>query len=330
MTATATAVGQHPADDGAEHRAERRADRRARKRRALLEGWGFAAPAILLLSVFLVAPFVLAVYASFTDQRLVPNPNLPTQWVGFRNYSRMFADESFRAGLIFNAIFVIVVVPLQTAFALGLAILVNQKIRFRNGFRTIYFAPVAVTMVVVAVMWSFFFNPGSGLVNAVLDAVSFGYLTPERFGFLNWVLDRNGARAAIIIMSIWQGVGFQMVIYLAGLQAIPDSLYEAAEIDGATNTQKFRYVTIPQLRNTTIFVVLSTTILAFALFDQVEIMTQGGPQDATQTMILRLISFGFRQGQVGLGSALGVFYFLLVVVIAFAQRRLLREERAVA
>ncbi len=304
--------------------------RRARQRRELLAGLGFAGPAVLLLSVFLLAPFLLAIYSSFTDQRLVPNPNLPTQWVGLRNYTRMFEDESFRAGLLFNGIFVFVVVPLQTAFALGLAVLVNQKLRFRNAFRTIYFAPVAVTMVVVAVMWTFFFNANSGLINAVLDAVSFGFLTPERFGFLNWVLDRNGARAAIIILSIWQGVGFQMVIYLAGLQAIPNNLYEAAQIDGATAWQQFRNVTLPQLRNTTIFVVLSTTILAFGLFDQVEIMTQGGPQDATQTMIVRLISYGFRQGQVGLGSALGVFYFVLVVTIAFLQRRFIREERTVA
>ena len=304
--------------------------RKRRKRRELLAGLGFAAPAVLLLTVFLITPFVLAIYSSFTDQRLVPNPNLPTQWVGFRNYTRMFEDEAFRAGLIFNAIFVFVVVPLQTAFALGLAVLVNQKLKFRNAFRTIYFAPVAVTMVVVAVMWTFFFNPNNGLINGFLDAVSFGYLTPERFGFLNWILDGAGARAAIIILSIWQGVGFQMVIYLAGLQAIPDSLYEAAELDGANAWQKFRFVTVPQLRNTTIFVVLSTTILAFSLFDQVEIMTQGGPQDATQTMILRLISYGFRQGQVGLGSALGVFYFVLVVAVAALQRRYIKEERTVA
>ncbi len=304
--------------------------RKQRLRRESLSGWGFAAPAIVLLTVFLIVPFVLAFYSSFTDQRLVPNPNLPTQWVGWRNYTRIFEDDAFRSALVFNSIFVLIVVPLQTAFALGLALLVNQKLKFRNFFRTVYFAPVAVTMVVVTVMWSFFFNPTSGLINTLLETMSFGYLTPERFEFLNWVLDRNGARAAIIIMSIWQGVGFQMVIYLAGLQVIPESLYEAADIDGANKWQQFRYVTIPQLKNTTIFVVLSTTILAFALFDQVEVLTEGGPQDATQTMILRLISLGFRQGQVGIGSALGVFYFVLVMGIAFVQRQLLREERAVS
>ena len=119
------------------------------------------------------------------------------------------------------------------------------------------------------------------------------------------------------------------LIGLAGLQAIPNNLYEAARIDGATVWQQFRHVTIPQLRNTTIFVILSTTILAFALFDQVRVLTSGGPEDATQTMMLQLISNGFERGQVGLGSALGVFYFVLVLAVAFLQRRLLREERAV-
>ena len=308
---------------------EQTATARSRRRAELLQGLGFAAPAAILLSIFLIAPFLLAIYSSFTDQRLVPNPNLPTAWVGLRNYTRMFEDESFRSALIFNGIFVLVVVPLQTAFALGLAVLVNQNVRFRNAFRTIYFAPVAVVTVVVAAMRENFFNPTAGLINGVLESVSFGYLTPERFGLLNWLIDRNGARLAIIIMSIWQGVGFQMVIYLAGLQAIPNNLYEAARIDGATVWQQFRHVTIPQLRNTTIFVVLSTTILAFALFDQVRVLTQGGPEDATQTMMLRLISFGFERGQVGLGSALGVFYFVLVLAIAFLQRKLIREERAV-
>jgi len=302
---------------------------RRRRRRDFLKGLGFATPAILLLSLFLIAPFVLAIYYSFTDQRLVPNPNLPTEWVGFRNYRRMLEDESFRAALIFNGIFVLVVVPVQTAFALGLAVLVNQKVKFRNGFRTVYFAPVAVVMVVVAVMWGFFFNPNAGLINGLLETISFGFLTPERFSILNWLVDRNGARLAIIIMSIWQGVGFQMVIYLAGLQAIPNTLYEAARIDGANGWEQFRYVTLPQLRNTTIFVLLSTTILAFALFDQVRVLTDGGPQDATQTMMLRLISFGFERGQVGLGSALGVFYFVLVLLVAFLQRRLIKEQRAV-
>ena len=317
MTATDRASGRDP---GTKRRA---------KRSELAGGLGFTAPALVLLTVFLIVPFLLAVYMSFTDQRLVPNPNLPTQWVGMRNYNRMFEDESFRSALIFNAIFVFVVVPVQTAFALGLAVLVNRAIPFRNVFRTVYFAPVAVTMVVVGVMWAFFFNPSAGLINTVLETLSFGYFTPERFEFLNWLLDRGGARVAILIVSIWQGVGFQMVIFLAGLQAIPASLYEAAEVDGASPRQQFWNVTLPQLRNTTVFVVLSTTILAFALFDQVEIMTQGGPQDATQTMIMRLISYGFRQGQVGLGAAVGVFYFLIVVAFAFVQRVVLREEREV-
>lgn len=303
---------------------------KARRRRELVRGWAFASPALIMLAVFLIAPFVLAVALSFTDQRLVPNPNLPTQWVGLRNYDRLFQDASFSAALTFNAIFVLVVVPAQTAFALALALLVNQKVRFRNLFRTVYFAPVAVTMVVATVMWAFFFNPNAGLINEVLETVSFGYLTPERFGILNWVLDRNGARTAVIVVSMWQGVGLQMIIFLAGLQSIPQNLYAAARIDGASPWQQFCYVTFPQLRNTTAFVLLATTILAFSLFDQVAILTNGGPLDATQTVVLRLFSAGFRRGQTGLGSAYGVFFFFLVVAAVVGLRRVLREERDVA
>jgi multiple sugar transport system permease protein len=272
----------------------------------------------------------MAIYFSFTDQRLVPNPNLPTQYIGWRNYVRLYGDRVMHSALLFNFIFVIFVVPLQTTFALILATLINQNLPYRNTFRTIYFAPVAVIMVVVSVIWTFLYNPNFGLINQVLAGISGGWLTPENFAFLKWLDDVNGARAAIIILSVWQGVGFQMVIYLAGLQEIPGELYEAASIDGAGNLQQFFHITVPQLRNTTVFVVIATTIMAFKLFDQVQMMTQGGPRDATQTMIQYALTLGFRQGKVGVASALAVFFFVLVLTIALLQRGLIREERAVS
>ena len=291
--------------------------------------WVFAAPALIFLALFLIVPFLMAIYLAFIDQRLVPNPNLPTQFIGWRNFIRLAQDEVMRSAILFNFIFVIIVVPLQTAFALLLAVLINQKLPFRNVFRIVYFAPVAVIMVVVAVVWTFLYNPSAGLINQILASIFFGWLTPENFSWLEWLDDNNGARAAIIILSIWQGVGFQMVIYLAGLQEIPGSLYEAADIDGANKVQQFFYVTVPQLRNTTIFVLVSTTILAFKLFAQVQVMTQGGPLDATQTMVLHTVNLGFRQGKVGLASALAVFFFVLVLVLSLLQRRFITEERAV-
>lgn len=294
-----------------------------------LTAWLFASPALLLLGVFLILPFVMAIGFSFTDQRLVPNPNLTTQFVNIQNYTRLFQDQIFHQALLFTFLFVIIVVPLQTGLALLLAVFVNQKLRHINLFRAIYFVPVTLMMVVVTIIWAYLLNPTQGLINEILANISGGLLTPDRFPFLNWTQNSNGARAAIIILSMWQGVGFQMVIYLAGLQEIPRSTYEAADLDGASMVQQFMYITIPMLRNTTIFVVIATTILAFGLFDQVQVMTQGGPRDATQTMILYLYTLGFTRGRVGLASALGTFYFVLVLAIALIQRRIISEERQV-
>ncbi len=286
--------------------------------------WLFSAPALLLLGCFLVVPFVMAIGLSFTDQRLVPNLNLPTRFIGLRNYVRLVSDEAFLRGLLNNFYFVLVVVPLQTSLALFLAILVNQKLKGSNLFRTIYFSPVVTTMVVVAIIWTFLYNPGAGLINAFIQAISWGHLGPY-----NWLQNTKLVFPAIMLLSIWQGAGFQMVIYLAGLQGIPSELYEAAEVDGASKIQQFRYITLPQLRNTTIFVVLSTTILAFKLFTQVEVMTKGGPQNASMTTIVYLVHQGWGNLKVGYASAISIIFFVLVLGVSLLQRVFLQEEREV-
>ncbi len=286
--------------------------------------WLFSAPAIILLIVFLVVPFIMAIVLGFTNQRLVPNLNLPTQIIGFRNFTRLISDEAFLRGLLNNFYFVIVVVPIQTSLALLLAILVNQKLRGMNFFRTIYFGPVVTSMVVVAIVWTFLYNPDAGMINAFLKTVSFGAI-----GNINWLKDTRLVFPAIMVLSIWQGVGFQMVIYLAGLQEIPSDLYEAGEVDGANKFQQFFYITLPQLRNTTIFVVISTTILAFKLFDQVKVMTDGGPQNASMTTMLYVINQGWGQLKVGYAAAISVVFFLIVLMVSLIQRRFLREERQV-
>lgn len=295
-----------------------------RRRNETTMAWVFSSPAIILLVVFLIVPFLMAVGLSFTDQRLIPNLNLPTQFVGLRNFVRMLKDEAFLHGLLNNFYFVIVVVPLQTALALLLATLVNQKLKAMNLFRTIYFSPVVTTMVVVSVIWTFLYNPGEGLINKFIQTISFGLLGPQK-----WLQDTRLVFPAIMLLSIWQGVGFQMVIYLAGLQDIPISLYEAAEVDGANKLQQFLYVTLPQLRNTTIFVVLATTILAFKLFTQVEVMTKGGPENASMTTIVHVVHQGWGQLKVGYASAISIAFFLIVLGVSMIQRYFLREERAV-
>jgi len=296
----------------------------SRRRKEAMMAWVFSAPALLLLIVFLIIPFLMAFGLAFSDQRLLPNPNLPTQIVGLRNFERMIDDEAFIRALMNNFYFVIVIVPLQTALALFLAILVNQKLKGMTFFRAIYFSPVVTTMVVVSTIWFFLYNPGEGLINAFIDTISFGQLGPY-----SWLKDTKLVFPAIMLLSLWQGVGFQMVIYLAGLQEIPDSLYEAAQVDGANKLQQFINVTLPQLRNTTIFVVLATTILAFKLFDQVWIMTDGGPQNASMTTMVYAVKQGWSRGKIGYASAVTVVFFLIVLIVSILQRVFLREERAV-
>lgn len=296
----------------------------AQRSREVRTAWLMSAPAIVLLLVFLVIPFALAIGFSFTDQRLIPNVNIGTSFVGLRNFIRLLTDETFHRAILNNFYFAAIVVPVQTALALGLAMLVNMRLKLTNVFRTIYFSPVVITMVVVSIVWFLLYNPDEGFINRALNTITFGAWPQVR-----WLQSTAWAMPAIMILSVWQGVGFQMIIFLAGLQDIPDQLYEVSDMDGATSWEKFRHVTLPMLRNTTLFVVISTTILAFKLFKQVWVMTQGGPQEATMTAIVMMYRQGFRRGSVGYASAIAVLFFVIVLIVSMIQRSVLKEERAV-
>ncbi len=280
----------------------------SRHRKEHYTAWAFAAPALILLLIFLITPFFIAIYLSFTNERLVSGP-LPTNFVGLRNYIQMLRDDSLHRALLNNSLFAMIMVPVQTGLSLFLAILINQKMRGVTVFRTIYFSPVVTPLVVVAVIWSFLYNPGQGLINEFIKTISFGYLGPY-----NWLNDTRLALPAIMLLSIWQGVGFQMVVYLVGLQGIPESLYEAARVDGARRWQQFWYITLPQLRNTTIFVLIATTILSFKLYTQVEVMTKGGPQNATATIVWYMVHQSVHNVRVGYASAVTVIFFLIVLI----------------
>lgn len=280
-----------------------------------------SAPALLGLGLFVALPFLLAIALGFTNLRL--GSPLPVEWVGLEQYRRIFADPSFTRALLNNLLFTVAVVPLQTVLALLLALLLNRKLYGTVGFRTLFFLPVVFPLSLVAVVWMLIFAPGpNGLMNGFLELVTFGAWTPRDF-----LHDSRLALPAIMLTSIWQGTGFQMVILLAGLQGISPELYEAAAIDGAGRRQQFWYITLPQLRNTLIFVVLVTTILAFRLFDQVQIMTQGGPRDATTTVMFEAVQASFARQQVARGAAMTVVLFTVVLVISYLQRRVAREER---
>jgi multiple sugar transport system permease protein/raffinose/stachyose/melibiose transport system permease protein len=281
--------------------------------------WGMIAPALVLLTLFLVVPAVLALVLSFTNARLI-SPNSP-EFIGFANYSRAFTNDStFIRSLLNTFGFALVVVPVQAGLGLLLALLVNQKVRGVNVFRTIFFLPVVTSMVVVSIVWTFMYQE-TGLINSMLDRVTFG-----AWNAVAWLQDPNTAMPAIIILSVWQGVGFHMVIWLAGLQTIPAELYEAASLDGATPWQRFAHVTWPGLRATFVFVLVTITIAAFGLFVQVDVMTRGGPLEATTSIIFHAVRKGFREQEVGYGSALSLIFFVLVLIVSLVQRRLTRRE----
>lgn len=294
------------------------------RRREALAGWLFAAPALLGLLFFMAVPFVLAAGLSFTNLRL--GSPLPTRFVGLENYARLLEDEAFRRALLNNAVFALVVVPTQTALALALALMLNLNLRGRAVYRALFFMPVVFPMALIAVVWQLIYAEGdAGLMNGFLGMISFGTVEPQA-----WLRDPRLALPAIIVLSIWQGVGFQMVVLLAGLQGIPRALYEAAALDGANAWQRLRFVTLPQLRNPLVFTALITTILAFRVFDQVQIMTRGGPNRATTTVMYEAVQAAYARQQVGYAAAMTVVFFVCVLIIALAQRRLVREEREVA
>ncbi len=289
-----------------------------KKKRAVLL---FILPGLCLLIMFMILPFLMSFGLSFTNQRLLSR--YATEFIGWSNYERLFRDDLFFTGLKNNFVFAFIVVPIQTVLALGMAMVVNKHLKGVKIFRTAYFMPTVTTMVVVSVVWTFMYNP-QGLINNFMQAITFG-----NWETLDFLKNSQWAFPAIMLMSIWQGAGFQMLIFLAGLQEIPEILYEAATIDGANKWRKFWNITLPQLRNTTTFVLISTTILALRLFDQIKIMTNGGPNDSTYTVILHLYNSGFSKQRVGYASAITVVFFLIVLAISIVQRMILREEREV-
>ncbi len=276
------------------------------------------APALGALIVFVGIPFLMAVGISFTNLRL--GSPLPLEWVGLDQYVRLFQDPTFRRALSNNAYFAVVVVPVQTALALGAAVAVNGGFRGSGFARAAFFVPALFPMAMVAIVWELIYAPGAqGPLNALGLAV--GVWEPRDF-----LRDPALAMPALMLLSVWQGMGLQMVILLAGLQAIPRDLYESARLDGAGPWSRFRHVTLPQLRNPLVFVVVVTALLAFRLFDQVQLLTRGGPADSTTTVMYEAVTAAFARQQVALASAMSVVFFGFVVLITAMGRRAFRSN----
>jgi multiple sugar transport system permease protein len=275
-------------------------------------------PACLIVAAFLLTPFVMSFPISLTNQRLIPRPY---RFVGLDNYVQVLTDPTFWQALWNVTRFTAMVVPVQCGFALAMALMINQNLPARNFFRGALFVPAITSMTVVCVIWGTLFQYPTGPLNQILGFVSFGLAGP-----VNWLGDPRSSMPAIVLLSAWQAYGFQMVVYLAGLQNIPNDLYEAARLDGAKTWQRFRFVTMPGLRQTNVFVLIITTIQAFKLFTQINILTQGGPRDSTNTVVEYMYTVGFVGQKLGLASAVAIILFFIVLAISLVQRYLVSDR----
>lgn len=285
-----------------------------RKRNERVTAYFFVAPAVILLIAFLVVPMIYTFYFSgFKYQIMRPND---ITFIGLDNFKKLFADKDFWLALKNTVYFTIIVVPVQCALALGLALLVSKKFRGVSIFRTMYFAPQLTSMVVISVLWSVLYNanPNTGLINAMLQAIG---MEP-----INFLTNAKTAMNSIIFMSAWQGAGYQMMIFLAGLQGIPRDQYEAASVDGATKFQQFRYITLPGLSGTIKYVITITMIQAMKLFTQPYVMTQGGPKNSTKTLVYYIYTQGFQKGNFGYACSIAAVFFVIVVCMSLTMQRI--------
>ncbi|MHB8892655.1 MAG: carbohydrate ABC transporter permease [Candidatus Limnocylindrales bacterium] len=285
-----------------------------------LVGWAFAAPFVILFLVFLAFPILASLGLSFTSFGLrdLQNP-VGATFVGLRNYTDLLGDPKFWKSLLNTVYFVVVGVPLTLVFGLLIANALNRGVtRFRTAFRVGYYLPVITSIVAIAVVWRFLLNPDVGLINMLLGAL--GVQGPA------WLADPALAMPSIIAMAVWRNLGFAMIVFLAGLQAIPAVLYEAASMDGAGRWQAFRFVTMPMLRPTILFMTVITTIGYLQLFEEPFVMTAGGPLDATLSVTMYMYQQGFTFFHQGYASAVAYVLFVIVAIVAFLQFKFLRSD----
>ncbi len=285
--------------------------------------WWFVAPALLVLAVFFFIPVLAAFAMSLTDFDLYALGDLSNlRVIGLRNYGQLLVDPLFWKALGNTFYFVLLGVPLSIGASLGAALLVNSKLaRFRNFFRTVYFAPVVTTLVAVAVVWRYIFHTRYGFLNYVLSWVG---IDP-----IDWMGEPRWAMPAIVILAVWKNFGYNMIILLAALQSIPDDLYEAARIDGASGWQLFRHVTLPGLAPVLTLVSILTIAGYFQLFAEPYVMTEGGPLQSTMSVLYFMYEEGFKWWSLGRASAVAFLLFVIMFAITLLQLSVSRRrERA--
>ena len=276
----------------------------------------FLGPALAAIGLFFFVPVLAAFVMSFTDFDIYSLGDLRyARFVGARNYLQLFEDPLFWKALWNTLYFLVAGGPLSIAVSLGAAVLLQSKlVRYQSFFRFVYFAPVVTTLVAVAIVWRFIYHPRFGVLNFFLSFLG--------VDMIDWLGDPQWAMPAIIILAVWKNFGYNMIIFIAGLQNIPASLYEAASIDGAGTWQRFTKITLPMLAPTTAFITIITMIGYFQLFAEPYVMTQGGPLNSTLSIVLLMYQQGFRWWNMGYSAAIAFVLFAFILLASIVQTRL--------
>jgi len=290
---------------------------RRRRRRSILVGWSFILPNFLGFALFTLVPVIAAFVLAFMKWDAY---NPPT-FVGIKNFVRLFGDQNFHVALGNTLVYAIGHVPLTLACSLGLALLLNQKLRGIAFFRVAIFFPYITSLVAIAIVWNMLFDPVNGPINQFLQMI--GIAHPP-----GWTATTEWALPAVILTSVWRDMGYYMVLFLAGLQAIPQEYYEAASVDGAGRWRTFWSITLPSLRPTTFLVLVLLSVSSFKVFDLIFVMTGGGPGRATLVLSQLIYQDGILNGQFGYSSAISLVLFLIVLIVTVFQFRIQQRRES--
>lgn len=277
----------------------------------------FLSPALILFAIFTVFAVIYSFYLSFHEWNILEDFR---PFVGLENYARLLEDQRFHRAVLNTLYYTAGSVPLTMLAGLSIALLLNNKIHLRGVFRTLYYIPTITPLVVSAIIWKWVYQGDYGLLNYYL--MQLGIIKEP----LLWLADPNLAMPSVILMSIWGGAGYHMVIYLAGLQSIPEDYYDAAKVDGANSFQRLFYITIPLLKPTTLFLFITSVIGSFQVFTQIYIMTSGGPLNRTTTIGYYLYEKAFRHFDMGYASAMAYALFGMIFIFTLFQLRVMRQE----
>lgn len=287
-------------------------NRRLLQWKTYVPGTLFILPAFVLFAIFIFLPLLYGLYMSFTDYG---GFNIKPHLIGLDNYQKLIKDDYFLISLKNNLIYSVLFVPLTMALALFSAIALNNVLRLKRYLRMAFYLPQITSMVSIAIVWGLLFNPLSGPINQILKAV--GIANPPQ-----WLMSSHWALLAIVLVAVWKSFGYYMIILLAGIQGVPEYLYESAKLDGAGKFQRFLYVTLPGLSPTLFMVLVLTIINSFQVFDLVSVMTDGGPGRSTNVLVFRIYQEAFISYRMGYASAMSMVLFIIIMIISLIQFKL--------